>query len=173
VRTRSRRRLPRIGGQLHADIRGARTRACGARSCSPFDSAMLARVRGGPPCCQASPLASAASRASSARLAASSSSPRSPVHGGLERALPRDGGSRASGEQAEPVVEPRLDLLRCQYGHACCGQLDRQRNAIETLANACDRPCLPVSGAEGRIGRDRWRNSLSRPIKLVRSVGRL
>ena len=35
-----------------------------------------------------------------------------PVYGRLERPLPCDGGSRAAGEQAESVLQPRLDLLR-------------------------------------------------------------
>ena len=35
-----------------------------------------------------------------------------PVHGRLERPLPCDGRSRAAGEQAESVLQPRLDLLR-------------------------------------------------------------
>ena len=34
-----------------------------------------------------------------------------PVHGRLERPLPGDGRSRAAGEQAESVLQPRLDLL--------------------------------------------------------------
>ena len=35
-----------------------------------------------------------------------------PVHGRLERPLPRDRRPRAAGEQAESVLQPRLDLLR-------------------------------------------------------------
>jgi len=35
-----------------------------------------------------------------------------PVHGRLERPLPRDGRSRAAREQAESVLQPRLDLLQ-------------------------------------------------------------
>jgi hypothetical protein len=38
--------------------------------------------------------------------------PVTPVHGRLERALPCDGRSRPVGEQAESVLQPRLDLLR-------------------------------------------------------------
>ena len=69
-----------------------------------------------------------------------------PVHGRLERPLPGDRRSRAAGEQAESVLQARLDLLRRQDHGAGGRQLDGERNPIETLGR-CGRwrPHCPAS----------------------------
>jgi hypothetical protein len=48
--------------------------------------------------------------------------------------MARDG-RRSRRQQAEGVVEALLDLFDPQHLHALCGELDRQRDAIEPLAD--------------------------------------
>ncbi len=75
-----------------------------------------------------------------------------PVHGRLERPLPRDGCARAAGEQAEPVLQTRLDLLRRQDDDASGRELDGEGNAIEAPAESGDgfRVVKPSARMRGR-----------------------
>ena len=74
-----------------------------------------------------------------------------PVHGRLERPLPCDGRSRAAGEQAESVLQPRLDLLRRQDDDAGGRQLDGERNPIETPADTGDGVRVVRGRCEGGV----------------------
>ena len=58
-----------------------------------------------------------------------------PVDERLERLLARQGGPPAAGQQPEPVAQALEDLADGQDRHARRGQLDGQRDAVETLAD--------------------------------------
>ena len=52
-----------------------------------------------------------------------------------QRLLPRHRGLAAARQQPEPVVEPGADFLHRKHFHAGCGQLDSQRNAVQSSAD--------------------------------------
>ena len=88
-----------------------------------------------------------------------------PVHGRLERPLPCDGRSRAAGQQPEPVLQPRLDLLRREDDDAGGRQLDGERNPVETPADARDR--AGVAGVGAKAGS----TALARVDEELRGLG--
>ncbi len=58
-----------------------------------------------------------------------------PVDGGAQRLVPRDGRAAAGGQQREAVVQAGGDLLHRKHLHAGGGQFDRQRDAVQALAD--------------------------------------
>ncbi len=61
-----------------------------------------------------------------------------PFDGGAQGALARRGGPLARGQQPEPVIEARADLLHRQRPDPGRGELDRQRHAVERTADRGD-----------------------------------
>ncbi len=76
-----------------------------------------------------------------------------PFHDGTQRLVPAQRCPATVGEQPEPVIQPAGDLLRGQHTHARRGELDRQRHAIESLADLHDRPGRPLVDPETRTDR--------------------
>ncbi len=62
-----------------------------------------------------------------------------PVHGGAQRAVPGQRRAAAAGQQAEPIVQPRRDLVWRQGSDPRCRELDRQRDAVQSQADLPDR----------------------------------
>ena len=69
-----------------------------------------------------------------------------------QRLMPAVGAPRSLGEQAEAIVEARGDLVRAEMSHARGRELDRERNAVEALADLPHR-------AVGRGGEKRSRRA--------------
>ena len=81
-----------------------------------------------------------------------------PVHGGAKRPMTRQCRAAAPGQQAEAMVEPGGDLGRRQGANPGRRELDRQRDAVETVADLHDRLCvLGSSPKPGSIARPRSR----------------
>ena len=57
-----------------------------------------------------------------------------PVDERTHRLLPRHGGSAASGEQTEALVEPVEQRARAQEFHPRCREFDGECNAVESPA---------------------------------------
>jgi hypothetical protein len=64
----------------------------------------------------------------------------------LQRLLACERVAVAAGEQRKAVVQPLQDLLGRQDPDPGCGQLDRERHAVQALAQPGDR--LDVIGAQ-------------------------
>ena len=62
-----------------------------------------------------------------------------PVDQRVERLLARDGRPPTPGQQAEPVAQPHRDVVRRHRRDARRRELDRQRDAVESLADLHDR----------------------------------
>ena len=62
-----------------------------------------------------------------------------PVDRRAERLLARDSGARTTGEEPEAVIEAVEDLLRAQHASARGRELDRERDAVEPVADPRDR----------------------------------
>ncbi len=91
-----------------------------------------------------------ASRSASARSALGQQVP-APVDDGAQRAVARQRGAAAAGEQPEAIVEAPGDLLGRQRAQAGGGELDRQRQAVQPAADLDDRgDVLRVDGEAGR-----------------------
>ena len=74
-----------------------------------------------------------------------------PVDDGAQRAVARQRGAAAAGEQPEAVVEPRGDLSARHRAQPRGGQLDGQRQAVEPAADLDDRgDVVRVDGEAGR-----------------------
>ena len=58
-----------------------------------------------------------------------------PVDQRVERLLPRHRRPAATGEEPEPVAEPPRDVVGRHDGHAGRGELDRERDPVETPAD--------------------------------------
>ena len=69
-----------------------------------------------------------------------------PIYQRPQRLLSRKRGARASGEQAEPVVEPAIDFFDRHRPQPRDRELDRRRDAIEATANRPD--CGRVLGRD-------------------------
>jgi hypothetical protein len=65
-----------------------------------------------------------------------------PVEGCHQRLLAREGGAAATGQETEPLVEPKRDLFGGQRVDPCRGKLQCQRNAVEALANLRAGSCI-------------------------------
>jgi len=76
-----------------------------------------------------------------------------PVHGGPERLLPLERRGASGGEKAEPVLETSQDLGHGQDLHACGGQLDRERDAVQAPADLRHRPGVLVREREAGLHR--------------------
>ena len=63
-----------------------------------------------------------------------------PVDRRSQRLQPRQRAALAAGQQAEAVGQPGGDVLDRQDAHARRGQLDRERDAVEVLADLGDVP---------------------------------
>ena len=61
-----------------------------------------------------------------------------PVDQRAQRLLARQRGAAAAGQQPEAVVQPRGDLLRRKHLDARGRQLDRQRDAVQPVADLRD-----------------------------------
>jgi len=94
-----------------------------------------------------------------------------PVHGCFECPLPRDGCARAAREQPESILQPDVDLIHRQDRHACRGQLDRERNTIETAADLCDHSRVGRSHRQTRFNGGRTLDEESGGLGLERRVG--
>ncbi len=70
------------------------------------------------------------------------------------RALPLRRVPGAAGEQLKPLLQPGEHRLERQYGNSASGQLDRQRESVETRANGRHR--RGVGFREGEV----WSHSL-------------
>ena len=62
-----------------------------------------------------------------------------PVHRRAERLLARDRRARTTGQEPEAIIEPVEDLLRAQHAGARGRELDRERDAVEPVADRRDR----------------------------------
>ena len=78
-----------------------------------------------------------------------------PVDQRAQRLLARQRRAIAAGQQTEAIGQPRRDLLDRQRAHARGGQLERERNAVEALADAGDRRRVVVGDRERRLRRQR------------------
>ena len=76
-----------------------------------------------------------------------------PVDQRVERLLARDSRPTTPGQQAEPVAQPHGDVVRRHGRDARRGELDRQRDAVESLADLHDRGHVGIAKRERRIGR--------------------
>ena len=76
--------------------------------------------------------------------------PVAPVDQAAQRLVPRERRPAAAGQQAEAVVEPRGDLLDGERPHARGGQLDRQRDAVQPLADLGHRRRVRIR--QGEVG---------------------
>ena len=77
-----------------------------------------------------------------------------PLHGGAKRLVPGKRGL-VPGEETEPVVQPGADLIHGKQLHARRGQLDRQRNAVETPTDLSDDRAVLRIEREARLRRAR------------------
>ena len=59
-----------------------------------------------------------------------------PLEGRLQRLLARRRGAAACAQQPEAVVQPLRDRVRPQRAEPGCGELDREREAVEPVADA-------------------------------------
>ena len=87
--------------------------------------------------CGVTPPGKTASRSASVRSASVEQVP-APVDDGAQRAVARQRGAAAAGEQPEAVVEPPGELLERQRAQPRGGQLDGQRQAVEPAADLDD-----------------------------------
>ena len=78
-----------------------------------------------------------------------------PIDGGAQGLLARQGGAAAAREQAETIAQPLRDLLDGQRAHARRGKLERQRDAVEPMADPGDRIGILLRDPESRLCRDR------------------
>src|SRR5436190_18804753 len=72
-----------------------------------------------------------------------------------------DRAALAAGQQPEALVESLRDLCRAQHGDTRCGELDRQRYAVEPTHDLADRGRDRVGRVEVRLHRDRAINEQS------------
>ena len=68
----------------------------------------------------------------------------------FERLLPRHRGAAAAGEQPKAIVERGRDPGRVHHAHSCRRELDRERNAVETIDDLVDRRRRFGVGRESR-----------------------
>src|SRR5207248_1993358 len=61
-----------------------------------------------------------------------------PLDRGAERLLALGRFARSAGEQRQPLLEPRQQLIRRQDADAGGGKLDRERQSVEPAADLCD-----------------------------------
>lgn len=61
-----------------------------------------------------------------------------PIHGSAQGLVSFQGGATAAGEQAEAIVEFCVDMDDGKESHARRRQFDRERNAVEPLADRLD-----------------------------------
>src|SRR6186997_1728342 len=66
-----------------------------------------------------------------------------PVDHRAKRLLTWERGTRPAGQQAEPIVQTSGDLLDRERAGACRGELDGEREPVETSADVGDR-CVVV-----------------------------
>ena len=62
-----------------------------------------------------------------------------PLEGGSQRAMSLGRRPPTTGQQSEHVIEPVRDFGRSQRSSPRCGELERERNAVETLTDLHDR----------------------------------
>jgi len=72
--------------------------------------------------------------------------------------LPAHRGSKAADQQAKALIQTDCDLLDAQRSEASGSQLDRQRDAIQSLADLCHGPRIASSD------RERWHHQ-PRPVR--------
>ena len=75
-----------------------------------------------------------------------------PIDHRVERLLARDGRPAAPGQQTEPVAQPHRDVVRRHRRDARRRELDRQRDAVESLADLDDRGHVGIAKRERRVG---------------------
>src|ERR1700693_478822 len=72
-----------------------------------------------------------------------------PVNGRAECLMPRQCGATSSGEESKTIGQAFEDLLSCEDSGSDCGELDRQRQAVEPPAEMNDRGLIRVGQLEG------------------------
>src|SRR5215203_1769249 len=68
-----------------------------------------------------------------------------------ERSLAGRKVARPADEQRQARVESAEELRRGEHPDAACGELDRERQAVEPLADAADRGLVGRLGPEARV----------------------
>ena len=74
-----------------------------------------------------------------------------PLERGAQRLLPCGGVPRTAAKRVQGSSEAGVELLGAEHGHACCGELDRERQPVEAAAHTCDRPGVGRRQLEARI----------------------
>jgi hypothetical protein len=85
------------------------------------------------------------------------------IHHRAQRLVPGHRHPAAAGQQAEPVVQPRRDLLRRHGAQPGRGQLDGQRHAVERAADP---------GHGGRVGHGDLESGQDRAGALIQQPDR-
>mgnify|MGYP007135457263 CR=1 FL=1 len=93
-----------------------------------------------------------------------------PVHRRAERVVPRQVGAARVGQEAKAIVEPIGDLIDRQGLEPRGGELDRQRDAVETAADP--RQSRGVLRRHRKRGINRGRALRKQPHRLARHQGR-
>ena len=78
-----------------------------------------------------------------------------PVDAGAHRLLARQCGPVAAGQDAKAIDKPRGDLIYRQCAHARRRKFERQRYAIQVVANLRHRRCVLLGQAKGGLHRER------------------